>query len=92
VEKVLQMVQLQIAHIGSRGDGVAHTPVGIVYVPYALPNETVNVEINGERGRLIEVITPSPHRINAMCPLFMQCGGCVAQQSYRVRGLMSQHS
>jgi 23S rRNA (uracil1939-C5)-methyltransferase len=73
------MVQLQIAHIGSRGDGVAHTPEGIVYVPYALPDETVNVEINGERGRLIEVITPSPHRINAMCPLFMQCGGCVAQ-------------
>jgi 23S rRNA (uracil1939-C5)-methyltransferase len=73
------MVQLTIEGLGRQGDGVAHTPEGVVYVPYALLDETVNVEINGERGRLIEVITPSAQRREAMCPLFTQCGGCVAQ-------------
>jgi 23S rRNA (uracil1939-C5)-methyltransferase len=37
------MEHLTIAHLGKRGDGVADTPGGSVYVPYALPGETVEV-------------------------------------------------
>ncbi|HEY6027413.1 MAG TPA: TRAM domain-containing protein, partial [Pseudolabrys sp.] len=35
--------QLTIARLGHRGDGVAETADGPVYVPYALPGETVTV-------------------------------------------------
>jgi len=35
---------LTIARLGKRGDGIAETPGGPIYVPYALPGETVEVE------------------------------------------------
>jgi 23S rRNA (uracil1939-C5)-methyltransferase len=36
--------RLSIARLGSRGDGVADTPAGALYVPYTLPGETVEVD------------------------------------------------
>ena len=36
--------RLTIARLGRRGDGIADTPDGPVYVPFALPGETVEVE------------------------------------------------
>ena len=36
--------RLEIARIGRRGDGIAEAPAGPLYVPYTLPNETVEVE------------------------------------------------
>jgi 23S rRNA (uracil1939-C5)-methyltransferase len=35
---------LTISRLGIRGDGVADTPAGPVYVPYTLPGELVEVE------------------------------------------------
>jgi len=31
------------------------------------------------RGKLLEIITPSPERISPPCPLFEGCGGCATQ-------------
>ena len=36
--------RLTIARLAHRGDGLAETAAGPVYVPYALPGETVEVE------------------------------------------------
>lgn len=36
-------MRLTIDRLGARGDGIADTPDGPVYVPYALPGETVSV-------------------------------------------------
>ena len=36
--------QLTIARLGRRGDGIAETPAGPLYVPYTLPGETAEVE------------------------------------------------
>ncbi|MGA9038103.1 MAG: TRAM domain-containing protein, partial [Pseudolabrys sp.] len=36
--------RLNISRLGHRGDGVADTPEGPVYVPYALPGEIAVVE------------------------------------------------
>jgi 23S rRNA (uracil1939-C5)-methyltransferase len=70
---------LTVARLGQRGDGVAETPDGQVFVPYALPGETVRVIRDGERGQLVEIIAPASSRIAAICPLFTRCGGCAAQ-------------
>ncbi len=83
-----------IARMGHRGDSVAETPKGLVYVPYALPGETVEVEREGDRARLLRVVAPSPQRIEPICPHFGTCGGCALQHwradAYRVwkRGLV----
>ena len=73
---------LVINHLGHRGDGVADTPDGPVFVPYALPGETVEVEpVPGhpDRRHLLRVEHPSPDRIAAFCPHFGVCGGCAVQ-------------
>lgn len=73
---------LSIARLGRRGDGVADTPAGPVYVPYALPGETVEVESwdgHPDRRRLVRVETPSHERIAPICPHFGVCGGCAVQ-------------
>jgi 23S rRNA (uracil1939-C5)-methyltransferase len=74
--------QLKIARIGHRGDGIADTNTGPVYVPYALPGETVTVEpVAGhpDRKHLLSVDHPSHDRAAPVCKHFGICGGCAMQ-------------
>jgi len=74
--------QLTIARLGHRGDGVADTPAGPVFVPYALPGETVTVEpVAGhpDRRHMDHVDKPSHERAIPICKHFGQCGGCALQ-------------
>ena len=71
--------ELRIERLGQRGEGMARTPAGLVFVPYALPGETLLADVSGERGRLVEILTPSPDRIEPICPLYGTCGGCAVQ-------------
>jgi 23S rRNA (uracil1939-C5)-methyltransferase len=74
--------RLIIDHLGRFGDGVAVTSSGAVYVPGALPGETVDVEdVTGQTGRLhlVQIVSPSPKRISPVCPHFGVCGGCAVQ-------------
>ena len=74
--------QLTIQRLGHRGDGVADTNIGPVYVPYALPGETVTVEpVAGhpDRRHLLHIDKPSHERTAPICKHFTQCGGCALQ-------------
>lgn len=74
--------QLTITRLGHRGDGVADTPAGPVYVPYALPGEVVAVEpVAGhpDRRHLDHVDKPSDERVAPICRHFTHCGGCAMQ-------------
>lgn len=53
-----------------------------VYVPYALPGETIEVApVPGhpDRRRLLQVEAASPQRTAPFCPHFGICGGCAIQ-------------
>jgi len=65
--------------LGHRGDGIARGADGPLYVPFTLPGERVVIEREGERGRLIEVLEPSPERVSPICRHFESCGGCSLQ-------------
>jgi len=74
--------RMTIARIGNRGDGVADTPDGPVFVPYTLAGETVEVEPfpgHPDRRHLLRVEKASPERIAPICPHFGVCGGCQTQ-------------
>jgi 23S rRNA (uracil1939-C5)-methyltransferase len=69
------------------GDGLARTLPGAdgrsmaVFVPFVLPGERVEAEIQQEkpgfaRGSVAQLIEASPDRVEARCPYFGQCGGC----------------
>ncbi len=74
--------QLTIQRLGHRGDGIADTPVGPAFVPYALPGETVTVDrVPGhpDRRHLLRVDQPVRERAAPICKHFTYCGGCALQ-------------
>ncbi|MFZ2100302.1 MAG: TRAM domain-containing protein, partial [Oricola sp.] len=80
-------VTLTIDELGARGDGMARTDAGPIFVPYTLAGETVTVIADGKRAALLSVKTPSPARIVPVCKHFETCGGCslqhMAEDAYR---------
>ena len=65
--------------------GVGRLPDGrAVFVPGALPGETVQISIERDRGRFCEaslegVVTPSVDRAASACAVSERCGGCQAR-------------
>ncbi|WP_026381159.1 class I SAM-dependent RNA methyltransferase [Afifella pfennigii] len=68
-----------IARLGHRGDGIAETDAGPLFVPLTLPGEVVRVARRGRRAELVEVLEPAADRIAPPCPHFGVCGGCALQ-------------
>ncbi len=57
-----------------------------VFIPYALPGETLEIEITESRkdysfARVTSVLEPSDRRVTPPCPLFGRCGGCSFQMA-----------
>jgi 23S rRNA (uracil1939-C5)-methyltransferase len=73
---------LHIERLGQRGEGVARTKQGSVFVPHTIPGDTIHAAVAGQSGRLLDIITPSPDREAPFCPYYGTCGGC-AIQGYR---------
>lgn len=74
--------RLTITKIGYRGDGIADTHTGPVFVSYTLPGETVTVhELAGQpdRRQLMAIESVSPDRVEPISPYFGTCGGCTLQ-------------
>ena len=72
-----------VTGVSSEGAGVGREPDGrVVFVPGALLDETVVVEVVEEKkrhalARLVEIVEPSPDRIEPGCAAVEQgCGGC----------------
>jgi 23S rRNA (uracil1939-C5)-methyltransferase len=52
-----------------------------LFVPLTIPGETVTVKVTDSKpryahGELIEILDPSPERIEPKCPHFGSCSGC----------------
>jgi 23S rRNA (uracil1939-C5)-methyltransferase len=66
------------------GDGVSRIDGKATFIPYAIPGETVEIEISQtkktwQKSVLKEIIVPSPYRVNPPCPHHYDCGGCSYQ-------------
>lgn len=75
----MKTIRLVIVDIGRRGEGVARHEGRTVFVPYGLPGETVQAEIDDDRGRLVTVEHPAVDRVEPFCRHFGRCGGCLLQ-------------
>lgn len=72
---------LAIDGITHGGDGVGRLDGKAVFVPGALPGETVTVTLTEDRGRfaraaLVDVIVAAPERVTPPCAYTQRCGGC----------------
>ncbi|GGF41765.1 RNA methyltransferase [Aliidongia dinghuensis] len=72
-------IELVIDKLGSEGVGVARLDGRPVLVPGSLPGEQVRVRVMGGAADLLDVIAPSPSRIEPACRHFGTCGGCALQ-------------
>ena len=73
------MDKVTIEKLGRQGDGIAQLHGKEIYVPATLAGEVVTVTGNSARKSLIDVISPSPDRVPALCTHFGECGGCQTQ-------------
>jgi len=79
-----QLMQLTIVDVAHGGWCVARPGDGpVVFVRHALPGETVLARVTEVTSRLaraeaVEILTPSPDRVEAPCPHAApgRCGGC----------------
>lgn len=79
-----QEVEVEITDLNNLGVGVGRVDGWVVLVPYSLPGERVRgrVWINHARyseADLVAVLQPSAERVEPVCPLFGECGGCQYQ-------------
>lgn len=84
-------IELEITTLTNLGLGLGRVSLPddpesrwVVMVPFCLPGERVRARVyrnqkNFSEADLVEVLTPSPERVDPRCPLFGRCGGCQYQ-------------
>jgi len=88
----MRKVQVSIESVAFRGYGVARIHGKVVFVPYTITGDKAWIEIIEEKkkysiGRLVQIVDPSPWRVNPPCPYFGTCGGCQWQHiDFRFHG------
>ena len=78
------LVTLEIEDCGIDGEGIGKADGFTVFVKDAVIGDTVTAKIikakkNYGYGRLMEVVKPSPYRVEPKCAFARQCGGCQLQ-------------
>lgn len=78
-------MEIRIERILPGGVGLAHAEGKTVLVSLAAPGDHLRVQVEREQGNVlfasvVEVLTPSPVRVEPPCPYFGRCGGCDFQQ------------
>ena len=72
---------ITITDIAAEGKAIGRHEGKVIFVPYAIPGDVVNVQVIKSRhgyveGVIKDIVTPSPHRVTPFCSHFGTCGGC----------------
>lgn len=79
-------MRLNIEKLVYGGDGLARSEGRVVLLPFVLPGEEVEAEVERAkkdllRGRVVGLLSPSQLRVPPPCPYFYKCGGCQYQHA-----------
>jgi 23S rRNA (uracil1939-C5)-methyltransferase len=80
----MKKIVVTIEKLDHQGRGIANINGKIVFVPFALPGEKVEIEIIKEypryfEAKIIKIIKPSLNRVEPKCIYYETCGGCDLQ-------------
>ena len=72
---------IELNRMAPTGEAIGHHDGLIVFVPFGMPGDSVEVEITVRRrsfarARITRIIRPSSDRITPPCRYFNRCGGC----------------
>lgn len=79
--KIDDIYESEVLFLENEGAGVCKVKGITIFVPKTLVGEKIRFRIteikkNYARGKLIEIISPSPDRTESLCPYYEECGGC----------------
>lgn len=79
-----EIIEGEVLTLAFGGEGILRDRGMVVFVPFTAPGDRVRARITQRkkqyaRGELLEIIQPSPERIEPLCPFFGKCGGCQLQ-------------
>ena len=79
-----QELFLEIENITNLGYGIARDNEWVIQIAFVLPGEKIRAKVfrnhkNYSEADCIEVLSPSPDRVEPNCSLFGICGGCQYQ-------------
>ncbi len=77
-------VTIKIEDMGVDGEGIGHVEGCTLFVKDALIGDVITAKVmkmkkNYGYARLMEILTPSPDRVEPKCAFHKQCGGCQIQ-------------
>lgn len=80
----MRIVDLEIHDVAFGGKGVARDQGKAIFVPFTIDGERVSAKIIREKkqfaeAEVVDLKHSSTHRVEAPCPYFGRCGGCVYQ-------------
>lgn len=79
-----EIYTITITDLGTQGEGIGKINGYTLFVKNTLPQEEVKVLVvkankNYGYGKVIEIIKPSPYRVEPNCSVAGKCGGCTIQ-------------
>lgn len=79
------LATITIEDIGTGGEGIGKIDGYTLFVKDAIIGDTVEVKVTKAKknygyGRLMNIIAPSKDRVEPVCPVARQCGGCQIQE------------
>ncbi|MDR2938602.1 MAG: 23S rRNA (uracil(1939)-C(5))-methyltransferase RlmD [Prevotellaceae bacterium] len=81
-KKMLPTIEnVTIAEVAAEGKAVARVDGVVLFVPFAVPGDVVNVQLTKKRshfmeGYITQLVQPSPLRVQPFCEHYGTCGGC----------------
>ena len=91
------LVHIDIQDVNSDGNGVGKVEQKVVFVPNTVTGDRISARIirvkkKYYQGKLVEILSPSPHRIRPRCIVADKCGGCQWQHiDYQFQGQIKQN-
>ena len=72
---------IKIINQNNEGEGIAKINNKVVFIPYALKNDIIDLEIiknnkNFDIGKIVNINKSSNERREVICPYYYNCGGC----------------
>lgn len=82
--KINDEITVKIEKLSNLGFGIAKHEGLVIFVENACPEDELKVKItkltkNYANAKVVEILTPSPHRVAPFCSLQKVCGGCQLQ-------------